>query len=84
MCKKSKAQVISWACRSKDALDIAIDHLCILEENEQIRMVGMRGIDEAQRHRDQIRSRSIDARSNIDSGLGGITAGQFNNFDLPL
>ncbi len=80
---QSETHVISsWACRPKDALDIVIQHLRILEQDEHIGMMSACRIDEAQRHWDQIRSWSIDPESNIHFGMSGITTWQFNNFNL--
>src|SRR5690348_11009974 len=65
-------------------MDIVKDRLRVLEENEHIGMMSLSRIDEAQRHRDQIGSGSIEMWANIHSGMGGIPAGQFNHLDLTL
>jgi hypothetical protein len=63
---------------------IVKDDLRILKENQHIGMACMAWINEAQRHRHEIGSWPVNLRPDIHPGMGGITAGQLYNLNVPM
>src|SRR6266699_4806192 len=70
-----------WA---KSPLVVDEDDVSALEVDNHIGLLVAVDIDEAEGHRDEVGVSSVELGADVDTGVAGVTAGQFDDFNTSM